>query len=218
MKTILCYGDSNTWGYVPSLGTRYPYDVRWPGVLQTALGEEYRVIEAGLSGRTTVWDDPYDIYMNGRDMLEPTLRTNAPLDLVILMLGTNDLKWHTAWESTRGAWTLVCDILKNKDLFVNGHSNVLWVAPPLVREPFTIGMADPASPCSEAESRKFGMYYEKFALSAPVHWFNSADVTEPLCENVIAEGVVGDGLHLSPAAHKQLALALADRVRCFCSD
>jgi lysophospholipase L1-like esterase len=91
-KTILCYGDSNTWGYVPgSDGERFDWDVRWPGVLQAELGEEYRVIEEGLSGRTTVLDNPLEPYRNGREYLIPCLQTHQPLDLVVIFLGTNDL-------------------------------------------------------------------------------------------------------------------------------
>lgn len=218
MKTILCYGDSNTWGFIPSIGARYPFETRWPGVMQAALGKEYRVIEAGLSGRTTVWDDPCDIYMNGRDMLEPTLRTHAPLDLVILMLGTNDLKWHSAWESTRGSWTLICDILKNKDLFTNGKANALWVSPPIVRDPHTIGMADPNSLCTEEESKKFALYSKQFAPMVPVPWFNAADVVMPLREGEFAEGVLGDGVHLPPSAHRALGMALAEQVQRLCTE
>lgn len=66
MKTILCYGDSNTWGYDPVTGGRLERDRRWPGVLRTQLGEGYLVIEEGLNGRTTVWDDPIEGYKNGR--------------------------------------------------------------------------------------------------------------------------------------------------------
>jgi lysophospholipase L1-like esterase len=71
MKTILCYGDSNTYGYIPRRGMRYPRDVRWPGRLQNLLGEEYTIIEEGCSGRTTVYDDPLEGWKNGLDYLKP---------------------------------------------------------------------------------------------------------------------------------------------------
>src|SRR5659263_446679 len=91
-KTILCYGDSNTWGFVPgSEGERFLWEVRWPGVLQAELGSEYRVIEEGLSGRTTVLDNPLEAYRNGREYLLPCLHSHQPLDLVVIFLGTNDL-------------------------------------------------------------------------------------------------------------------------------
>ena len=69
MRTILCYGDSNTWGYDPVTGERLGREERWPGVLARELGDGYAVIEEGLNGRTTVWDDPIDPYRNGREYL-----------------------------------------------------------------------------------------------------------------------------------------------------
>jgi lysophospholipase L1-like esterase len=93
VRTILRYGDSNTRGFDPEPGERFPEDVRWPGVLRTRLGDDYRVIEEGLSGRTTVWDDPIEgVHKNGRTYLRPCLESHSPVDLIALMLGTNDLK------------------------------------------------------------------------------------------------------------------------------
>ncbi|MDR1613906.1 MAG: GDSL-type esterase/lipase family protein [Planctomycetota bacterium] len=99
-KTILCYGDSNTWGYVPgSFGERFPSHVRWPGVLSKLLRTDYWVIEEGLCGRTAITDDPIsalnDIERNGFKTLGAILETHAPIDLAVLMLGANDLR-HSA--------------------------------------------------------------------------------------------------------------------------
>ena len=96
MKTILCYGASNTWGYKPDpsavLPIRYSYKQRWTGILQSKLGDEFLVIEEGLNSRTTVIDDPLNDDRNGKAYLKPCLESHAPLDFVALMLGTNDLK------------------------------------------------------------------------------------------------------------------------------
>ena len=92
MKTILCFGDSNTWGLDPITDGRHPYERRWTTILQRELGEKYLVIPEGLNGRTTVWDDPIELHKSGARYLPPCLATHAPLDLVIIMLGTNDLK------------------------------------------------------------------------------------------------------------------------------
>jgi lysophospholipase L1-like esterase len=93
MFEILCFGDSNTWGYSPETGARLPKASRWTGVLQRELGTGYSVIEEGQSGRTTVWDDPVEGGIkNGKAYLAPCLESHAPLDLVVLMLGTNDTK------------------------------------------------------------------------------------------------------------------------------
>jgi lysophospholipase L1-like esterase len=92
MRTLLCFGDSNTWGYVPgSNGSRYPRHVRWPVRLQAALGDEWEVIVEGLSGRTATMDSPVAEGRNGLPYLVPCLLSHAPLDLLIVFLGTNDV-------------------------------------------------------------------------------------------------------------------------------
>ena len=90
MKTVLCYGDSNTYGYEPLSGTRYPKEQRWTTILQNRLGAEYEVVPEGLNGRTTAYDRPDFVWKNGFPYLAPCLGTNKPLDYVIFMLGTND--------------------------------------------------------------------------------------------------------------------------------
>lgn len=96
-KTILCYGDSNTWGYIPNGNpngaiSRFARDERWPGRLQYLLGENYYVIEEGLNGRTTNLNYFIPPDRNGKTYLPPCLYSHAPIDLVILALGGNDLK------------------------------------------------------------------------------------------------------------------------------
>lgn len=91
MKHILCFGDSNLFGTNPS-GGRWPLEQRWTGLLSNALGPEYRIIEEGLGGRTTVFDDPLEEDRKGSQQLPFLLHSHRPLDLVILSLGTNDCK------------------------------------------------------------------------------------------------------------------------------
>jgi len=94
-KTVLCFGDSLTWGYDPRSGDkmlRYPFAERWTRRLQVELGEAYQVIEDGLSGRTTAFDDPVVGAMNSTVQLPTSLATHMPLGLVVIMLGTNDAK------------------------------------------------------------------------------------------------------------------------------
>lgn len=62
MKEILCFGDSNTHGYMPGIGTRYPADTRWSGRLGTLLGDGYHVVEEGMDGRTTAFEDEIQPY------------------------------------------------------------------------------------------------------------------------------------------------------------
>ncbi len=91
MRTVLCFGDSNTWGYDPETDERFPPDIRWPGQLAKALGENWTVIEEGLNGRTTCLDSPLAPGKNGLSYLIPCLESHAPLDVAIVFLGTNDL-------------------------------------------------------------------------------------------------------------------------------
>ena len=110
MRTILCFGDSNTWGANPGAGARHPRHQRWPNVLAQQLGAAYEVIAEGQPGRTTVWPDPIEGVKCGKDYLIPCLQSHAPLDLVILLLGTNDLKHRFALTPTDialGVQTLV---------------------------------------------------------------------------------------------------------------
>ena len=79
MKTVLCYGDSNTYGYNPENGLRYSEDERWTGVLKSLLGPAYNVIEEGCNGRTTIYDDPLEGWKNGKDYLKPCLNSHKPL-------------------------------------------------------------------------------------------------------------------------------------------
>jgi len=215
MKTVLCYGDSNTWGYVPTTGARFAPEIRWTGVLQRELGPEYRVLEEGLNGRTSGCEDEWDPYLNGRAQLIPTLRIAAPLDLVILMLGTNDLKYHGAWGSAQACCELIRTIRQNADLFTDGKPRVLLVSPPLLGEPRTVFMADPeARYCTRAESEKFWPYYQQYAAFLDVPCFNAASVANPGPDGapMRPEGIC-DGIHLDPAGHRALGAALAEQVR-----
>ena len=92
MRTLLCFGDSNTWGYIPgSNGRRFPREARWPVRLQLALGDGWEVIAEGLNGRTATMDSPVGEGRNGLPYLVPCLHSHAPVDLLVIFLGTNDI-------------------------------------------------------------------------------------------------------------------------------
>ena len=135
-RTVLCYGDSNTYGHatVDRPDGRYAPDERWVGVLAKALGPEWIVIPEGLGGRTTVSDDPIEgVEKNGKTYLYPCLLSHRPLDVVVIMLGTNDLKARfnkTPWEIAAGVGVLV-DIVKTAAAGRNeGVPEILVVSPP----------------------------------------------------------------------------------------
>ena len=92
MKNILCFGDSNTYGLIPDGSGRYAFSDRYPGILQSILGDEYHIVEEGCPGRTTVFEDDRRPYTKGLDYISPCLKSHTPLDYVVVMLGTNDCK------------------------------------------------------------------------------------------------------------------------------
>lgn len=91
-KTILCFGDSNTHGYNSQTDGRFSEEERWTCLLDEMLGTDYRVLEEGLSGRTICFDDPLFEGLNGFTSIFQAMMTHEPLDLLIIMLGTNDVK------------------------------------------------------------------------------------------------------------------------------
>ena len=191
MTTILCYGDSNTYGYNPVNGLRYPKGVRWTGVLQKMLGEEYEVIEEGCNGRTTVFEDAKE----------------PPIDFVIMMLGSNDLKrmFHaSAQEIADGAEELV-KVIKEFTKEKQGYiPKVVLVSPPEIGK--DIANSEFARSFDEdaiIRSRELSVLYERIAKKYGCIFFDAAKVVE-------SSRV--DSLHLMPEAHKKLAEAFYDRI------
>ncbi|MEO3999732.1 SGNH/GDSL hydrolase family protein [Mesorhizobium sp. CAU 1732] len=138
MKTILCYGDSLTWGYDAETQDRHPLDVRWPSVLQSLLGDGVEVIAEGLNGRTTAFDDHLAAAdRNGASVLPTILMTHAPLDLVILMLGANDMKPFIcghAIGAKQGMQRLINLVRLHPYPFGAAAPEVLIVSPPALSE------------------------------------------------------------------------------------
>ncbi|MDI9594228.1 MAG: SGNH/GDSL hydrolase family protein, partial [Atribacterota bacterium] len=133
VKEILCFGDSLTWGWNPVDRGRYPFEKRWTGVLQKELGKDYRIIEEGLNGRTTIWDDPIEGEKNGKKYLIPCLESHLPLDLVIIMLGTNDLKLRfnkSAFDIAAAADSLIQLVQKSRAGRDSQSPKALLVSPP----------------------------------------------------------------------------------------
>jgi len=203
MKTILCYGDSNTWGWNPVNQTRYARFARWPGVLQQRLGGGYYIIEAGLSGRTTVHDDPIEPHRNGKTYLPACLMSHQPLDLVILMLGTNDLKHRfgqSAFDIAAGAGFLV-KLIQQSGTGPNGQSpQVLLLAPPpIIKRPPTAAQFEGGP----AKSKQFGRTFGPISRQHHCHFLDTGKVVD-------SSSI--DGVHLELTEHQKLGLALAEKV------
>ncbi|MFN2229373.1 MAG: SGNH/GDSL hydrolase family protein [Anaerolineae bacterium] len=204
VKTVLCYGDSNTWGYDPATQTRYPREVRWPGVLRRELGEGYLVIEEGLNGRTTVWDDPIEGYKNGKSYLIPCLETHKPIDLVIILLGTNDLKVRfsvSAFDIANGAGVLVDVVQKSAAGPGDAAPQVLLLAPPpIARLSGFAEMFDGARP----KSRRFAAHYGRVAQEKGCAFLDTSQA-------IVSSNL--DGIHLEAGEHEKLGAAVAEKVR-----
>jgi lysophospholipase L1-like esterase len=206
VAVIVCFGDSNTYGFDQATGGRFPKSVRWPGVLAAELGGGAEVVEEGLSGRTTMWDDPYLGGRNGRTYLLPCLRSHAPVDVVVIMLGTNDTKTifgRTPAEIAAGAGALVDDALASGCGPAAGAPRVLLVAPPgpgAATERSEVWGFDER----QAKGVRLAGLYRTVAQMAGVAFLDGSAVA----------GVdPADGVHLTPQGHATLGHAVAAAVR-----
>ncbi len=207
MRTVLCFGDSNTHGQIPGKGPidRFGPDERWPGVMRSALGTDWLVIEEGLSGRTTVREDPIEgTHKSGRLYLTPCVQSHTPLDLVILMLGTNDLKarfGQPASEVAMGIGVLVHDIRELAAGPGGMQPEIMIVAPP----PMLSDLREWNSVFAGApeKSHQLAIEFEMIADSLECHFFDAGTVAQ--CHE-------DDGFHLGVDAQRALGLALAQEV------
>ena len=208
-KHILCFGDSNTHGYCAEPwdsadgGNRFNEDERWTCLLSKALGGAYYVIEEGLGGRTTVFQDPITESMSGLDAIYPCMKSHLPIDLLIVMLGTNDTKERFSANPTMISAGLERLIKKAKtvDAWKNGKSNILVISPPHLLEEF-----------HDAAMGGFSCVEKSRAL-APLF----ADVARRQgCAFLDAEGIAEfnrtDCTHLSKRGHAALGHKLAEIV------
>jgi lysophospholipase L1-like esterase len=205
MKNILCYGDSNTWGYNALTKERFSPEIRWPGVLRKELGSLYWVVEEGLNGRTTVWDDPIEgEWKNGLRFLTPCLESHAPLDLVILMLGTNDLKMRYAVSTSdiaRGLERLVITVQSSICGPQNHAPKLLLLAPPPVGE--LTEFAESFIGAQE-KSVRLGELFRQVSENYGCHFLDTSQLIQSCFE---------DGIHLSQESHRKLGRVGAGRVK-----
>ncbi len=208
MKTILCFGDSLTWGYDPETGKRISRNKRWPGVLRENLGENYHIIEEGLNGRTTVWDDPFHGgYKNGMKYLIPCLASHRPIDLVILFLGTNDLKMRfslTASEITHGIRVLTDIILKSESGLLEKAPKLLLISPPAVKNIPDSSRFFEEFEDAQSKSIKLGKYYSEVAEEYGFYFLDASKVVE-------ASDL--DGIHLEVEKHVKLGFEITKKVK-----
>ena len=200
---ILCFGDSNTWGYKPDKTGRFDEKTRWTGLLQQKLGPEYHIIEEGLCGRTTVFQDELRESRRGLDMIGVTVDTHNPLDLVIIMLGTNDCKNRYGASASIIAKGLDQGIRK-ACLNASQHFDLLVISP--IHLGHGVGEPDfdlEFDEKSESVSRNLANEYRKVALQNHAAFLNAADYALPS---------VTDREHLDENGHAALADAIYDKI------
>jgi lysophospholipase L1-like esterase len=209
VRTILCFGDSNTYGAVPTpargAGRRYARERRWPGVMRRQLGSGFEIIEEGHPSRTSVRDDPIEgSHKNGLRALPIALESHMPLDLVIVMLGTNDLKHRfaaTASDIADSVEILIRAIQRSESGSAGVAPAVLVVAPPPMQE--VGGLADMFLG-GAAKSLRLPGLIKGVAQRTGATFFDAG---------AIVESSAVDGIHLDSDAHRLLGAALAKAVQ-----
>ncbi len=207
MHTVVCYGDSNTHGADPITHGRFPRDVRWPGVLASELGDGVHVIEEGLNGRTTLWDDPFMDFRNGKPYLLPCLRSHQPVDVLVLMLGTNDLKTifgRAPHEIAAGAGALVDLALTSADRTRRRRRR------PCSSSPRPASARRPTGPSCGASARRA-------RRPRPCRGCTGTSPRSRASRSSMrpssSSATPGDGVHLGAADHGVLGRAVAGAVR-----
>lgn len=203
MSEILCFGDSNTYGLVPGTKDRYTRDIRWTGIIQERLRNKgYNVIEEGLCGRTTVFDDVRREGRRGSALLPVLLESHQPLDVVILMLGTNDCKSYYKASANvigRGIEKLIQQVRANSN-----DIKILLISPILLGE--IIGKKEYDSEYDEESvqtSKRLKVVYQEIAKKYNIKFLAASEV-------VIASEV--DQEHLDVDNHKKLAEAIMQKL------
>lgn len=211
-KTILCYGDSNTWGNVPRSDSRYPRSVRWPGALQNLLGDAYEVISEGLCGRTFVALQPDKQHRAGLVHFRALLESHDPLDLVIVMLGTNDVKttFGLSAEDIAADLEETVAMIKGEKTELTKVPKILIICPPPVIHPSVPAKSKEGKELDERMLPGLALFktlpklYEIVAKRYGCDFLNAGDY--------ISSSKI-DGYHLDKEAHLKLAEILKERIQ-----
>jgi lysophospholipase L1-like esterase len=206
--SVVCFGDSLTWGFVPGEKSRYGHDARWTRLLQKELGPEFYVIEDGINGRTTVFEDPVRGDKNGLEHLAKVRKTHMPIDILIIMLGTNDLqdRFQMSADAIGLAMGRILFAATQPTDDVEGRApKVLLMAPPPLGD-FTgkeyAGIYSNAH--GGKQSKRLADVYRQLAETYGVAYFDTGSV-------VSVSDV--DAVHLEAEPQKELAKAIAGEVR-----
>ena len=204
-KHIVCLGDSNTHGYCARTNGRFNENERWTCLLGKKLGEDYLVIEEGLSGRTTCFPDPIHEALSGLDYIYPCLMSHEPVDLLVIMLGTNDTKERFGSSAAciaLGLKRLVAKAIAATDCWAGQKPNILIVTPKTIDKDYehTEVAATMGRGCAE-KSEELREEYPKIAKLMGCHYFDA--------NTAVKENNHIDYMHLTAQGHQELADALA---------
>lgn len=213
-RTILCFGDSNTYGAVPTLARigrhRFAASRRWTGILRRLLGPEWEVVEEGHPSRTTLWDDPIEgTHKNGLKALPICLESHMPIDLVVIMLGTNDLKHRfgaSPGDIADSIEVLVKAVQRSEAGRAGAAPAVMLVAPPPILE---VGWMGELFMGGAAKSRGFGPRFKEVAARCNAAFLDAG---------AIVESSTVDGIHFDEDAQRTLAAAVAGKVETLFAD
>lgn len=203
MKRILCFGDSNTYGYKPDGSGRYDENIRWTAGVQRRLGENYRIIEEGLIGRTTIFEDELRAGRRGVDLAGTLVESHNPIDIFIVMLGTNDCKARykaTAEIIAKG----LEQVIEQAVLKASKEMQVLIVSPILLGQ----GVGEKGYDVefdlrSEQESAGLAEEYEKLARRKGFYFLDASQYASPSAV---------DREHLDEVGHEKLADAIYNKL------
>ncbi len=203
-KRILCFGDSLTWGFNPHDCSRYDDDVRWTGQLQNLLGDEYKVIEEGQNGRTISSDDPIEGEKNGLAYVGPCLDSQIPLNAMVIMLGTNDLKTRFGFSAADIAGEMdkfLAKVQHFNEVMLAGTLKIILMAPPHIPDDMS------ASPFADSfgyaegrdKSMQLAQHYKKLAEKYGIAFIDTAQYVKVSTT---------DSLHLEADQQELLAKAV----------
>lgn len=203
MESILVYGDSNTWGLIPGTTPfrRYPKYIRWTGVLQSKL-KNTKILEEGLCGRTTIFEDQYRIGRNGAEVLPSILRSKYPIDAAIIMLGTNDCKkFYQASANDIGEGIEQC--LEELETYI-AKEKILLISPIYLGEEVWKEEKDPEfDKDSVIKCRELKGIYESIAKKRGIHYMAASNYVE---------ADKADDEHLNENGHQILANVVYDKL------
>lgn len=207
---VLCFGDSNTWGQTPHKRSRYAVDVRWTGQLQNLLGDNYYIVEEGLGSRTTDLEYARKPGRNGKSYLQPCLESHNPIDVVILMLGTNDLKieFNRSVADIAQALKGLVEMIQSLGVNAKGKApKVILVSPILVDDtkPTFKELYDPEfyNHESAVKSQQLAEQVQVVAEQTGCTFVDASKVADP----------GEDGIHMDEASHTKLGELLAGKVK-----